>query len=113
MLFGLYALGLTAAFLGWTVLGLISSSVARASLRSVFVAFFATPTILAGHGVAVVPAWFLLFEEPLHPFAWIPIGAATVVGLILVLSIRPLRKARTAWPLDVGLDLKGLLTEDC
>jgi len=102
MLFGLYAIGLAAAFLGWTVLGWIRSSVGRAVARSVFVALTATPTILAGHGVAVVPAWFLLFEESLHPFAWIPIGTTTVLGLILVLTIRPLREARTAWPLDVG-----------
>jgi len=102
LLFGLFALSLGAAFLGWVGLGLIRSSFARALFRSTFIALAATPTIVGGHGVALVPAWFLLGEELGHPLAWIPIGVVWAVILALTLSIRPLRNSRTAWPLDLG-----------
>lgn len=96
------ALGLAIAFLGWVGFGLVRSDLLRAVLRSSCIALFATPAIVAGHGVGVLPAFRLLLIEPLHPFAWFPIGIVWGLGLVLLLSIRSLRQSRTRWPLDVA-----------
>lgn len=102
LLFTPFAIGLALVLVGWVVLGLVRSDVVRALARSGWIALWGAPSVIAGHGVAFVPAYFFLLEEPLHPFGWIPIGVVWVLAAILTLSIGPLRRLRTERPLDLG-----------
>lgn len=101
MLFSPFAIGLALVLVGWIGLGLVRSEVARALVRSGWIALWGAPSVLAGHGVAFVPAYYLLIAEPLHPFGLIPIASVWVLLAVLTLAIGPLRRLRTERPFDL------------
>lgn len=85
--------------------GLVRSEILRAILRSACLALFATPTIVGGHGIGLLPAVHLLLAEGGHPLAWVPIAVVFAAGTALLLGVGTWRRSRTGWPLEFSRTL--------
>jgi hypothetical protein len=90
---------------GWIASGFLRADLPRALLRAASLAVFATPGVVAGHGLGVLPAAQLLLLEGWHPFAWVPMVGVFTLGLVLLLAVPRWRRSRNAWPLDLAATL--------
>ncbi len=88
-----FSLSLTLAFVGWHVAGLLAHTGIRAIARATVVAAFCAPSVLVGHGIAVLPGVLGMIVQP-SPYTFIPAAITWVSTLGTILWIPALRTSR-------------------
>lgn len=90
---GLFAIGIFLLFVAWYVFGLIQNTFLRILLRSLAVGICATPSILVGHGIFIVPAFMVIFAKGHFWTGLLPIIVVSLISLALTANIKSLRTA--------------------
>lgn len=95
-----FGVGPLLALASWIGFGLVKKTFLRVLLRTGFVSFFLTPSIVIGHGFIPAPAFLVIFVKNHFLIGLVPVIAIWVLCFTIVLSIPRARQNKTKWPPD-------------